>query len=109
MLYWLDPERLIERVREHWQRAGSIAATLGCVSRSGFALLGCWPTSCCCRCWRSSSSRDWTCWWGAWAPPTRDYFEPCATARESGAVLGSFLRGRLLVMLILGVLYGVGL
>ncbi|MFX4662449.1 hypothetical protein ABTA70_20225, partial [Acinetobacter baumannii] len=33
--------RLIELVREHWERAGGIAATvLGYVSRSGFALLG---------------------------------------------------------------------
>ena len=41
LLAWLDPERLIELVRSHWQQAGGMARTvLGYLSRSGFALLG---------------------------------------------------------------------
>ena len=41
ILSWLDPERLFQLIREHWQSAGGVAATvLGYVSRSGFALMG---------------------------------------------------------------------
>ena len=37
---WLDPSRLFQLAREHWDRAGGVAATvLGYVSRSGFAML----------------------------------------------------------------------
>ena len=40
-LGWLDPGRLFNLIREHWEDAGGIATTvLGYVSRSGFALLG---------------------------------------------------------------------
>jgi predicted PurR-regulated permease PerM len=41
ILSWLDPGRLFQLIRDHWESAGGIAATvLGYVSRSGFALLG---------------------------------------------------------------------
>src|SRR5688572_9766873 len=37
---WLDPERVVRLIREHWERAGGIATTLlGYLSRSGFALI----------------------------------------------------------------------
>ncbi|MCA0394960.1 MAG: AI-2E family transporter, partial [Proteobacteria bacterium] len=37
---WLDPQRLIELVRMHWEQAGGVAATLfGYLSSSGFAFL----------------------------------------------------------------------
>lgn len=41
ILSWLDPGRLFQLIRDHWESAGGIAATVvGYVSRSGFALLG---------------------------------------------------------------------
>lgn len=40
LMGWLDPERLIELARQHWEQAGGAAATvLGYLSRSGFAVL----------------------------------------------------------------------
>lgn len=112
VLYWLDPEHLIELVREHWQRAGGIAATaLGYVSRSGFALLGMLANIVLLPVLAFFFLRDWDLLVGrVGALIPRDYFETVRNlAKESDAVLGGFLRGQLLVMLILGVLYGVGL
>jgi len=112
LLSWLDPERLFTLVREHWERAGGMAATvLGVVSRSGFALLG----------WLTSIVllpvltffflRDWDLLVRRVAVLIpRDHVGTVRKlALESDAVLGGFLRGQLLVMLILGVLYGIGL
>ncbi len=110
--YWLDPDHLFALVREHWERAGGIAATvLGYVSRSGFALLGWLANIVLLPVLTFFFLRDWDLLVervGALIP--RDYF---ATVRklaiESDAVLGGFLRGQLLVMLAMGLLYAVGL
>ena len=109
---WLDPERLIQLVREHWESAGGIAATaLGYVSRSGFALLGWIANIVLLPVLAFFFLRDWNLLVervGLLVP--RDHYETVARlTRESDAVLGGFLRGQLLVMLILGVLYAVGL
>ena len=41
LLQWLDPQRMIDAFRQHWEAAGGAAATLlGYLSRSGFVLLG---------------------------------------------------------------------
>ncbi len=112
LLSWLDPERLFTLARAHWERAGGIASTvLGVVSRSGFALLG-WLvgivllpvlTFFFLRDWDALVARV-----GVLVP--RDHVGIVRKlALESDAVLGGFLRGQLLVMLILGVLYGIGL
>ncbi len=112
LLSWLDPDRVFQLAREHWERAGGMAATvLGVVSRSGFALLG----------WLTSIVllpvltffflRDWDLLVARMAVLVpRDHVAIVRKlAIESDAVLGGFLRGQLLVMLILGVLYGIGL
>ena len=40
LLGWLDPDRIVQLIREHWERAGGIATTmLGYLSASGFALI----------------------------------------------------------------------
>src|SRR5690606_32092235 len=40
LMVWLDPERLVQWVREHWQQAGGFAtAVFGYISRSGFAMV----------------------------------------------------------------------
>jgi len=109
---WLDPERLIELVRSHWQQAGGIAATLlGYVSRSGFALLGVVANVVLLPVLTFFFLRDWDQFVeriAALVP--RDHEATVARlAQASSAVLGGFLRGQLLVMLVLGVLYAVGL
>jgi predicted PurR-regulated permease PerM len=109
---WLDPGRLFELVRGHAERAGGIAATaLGYLSRSGFAVLG-WVANIVLlpiitffflRDWDRMVERV-----AAMVP--RDHLGTATRlARESSEVLGGFLRGQFLVMLILGVMYGVGL
>ena len=112
ILSWLDPERLFQLVREHWQSAGGIAAAvLGYVSRSGFALLGMLANVVLLPVLTFFFLRDWDLLVGrVGALVPRDHYETVRTlALESDAVLGGFLRGQLLVMLILGVLYAIGL
>ncbi|MGY1458989.1 MULTISPECIES: AI-2E family transporter [unclassified Luteimonas] len=109
---WMDPERLMEYFREHSERAGGIAATaLGVVSRSGVAMLT----------WVANIVllpvitffflRDWDRMVErieSMIP--RDHVATATRlARESSEVLGGFLRGQFLVMVILGVMYGIGL
>ncbi len=112
ILSWLDPQSLFRLIREHWERAGGIAATvLGYVSASGFALLGWLANIVLLPVLAFFFLRDWDLLVervGALVP--RDHYETVRKlAKESDAVLGGFLRGQLLVMLILGVLYAIGL
>lgn len=112
ILSWLDPDRLFQLIREHWQGAGGIAATvLGYVSRSGFALVA----------WLANIAllpvlaffflRDWDLIVGrVGALVPRDHYDTVRRlALEANEVLGGFLRGQLLVMLVLGILYALGL
>ena len=109
---WLDADRLIGLVREHWQGAGGVASeVIGFLSRSGFTVLG----------WVANLVlipfltyfflRDWDLMVervGALVP--RDRIDTVTRlARESDAVLGSFLRGQFLVMIGMGIFYAVGL
>ena len=112
ILSWMDPGRLFQLIRDHWESAGGIAATvLGYVSRSGFALLGWIANIVLLPVLTFFFLRDWDLLVervGLLIP--RDQYDTVARlTRESDAVLGGFLRGQLLVMLILGVLYAVGL
>ena len=112
LLAWLDPERLIELVRSHWQQAGGVARTvLGYLSRSGFALLGVVANVVLLPVLTFFFLRDWDLFVervAALVP--RDHEATVSRlALASSEVLGGFLRGQFLVMLILGVLYGVGL
>ena len=109
---WLDPQHVIEMVRAHWEQAGGAAATLlGYLSRSGFALLAWVANIVLLPVLTFFFLRDWDYIVervAALVP--RDHEAIVARlAQESSAVLGGFLRGQLLVMLILGVLYGAGL
>ena len=112
ILSWLDPGRLFQLIRDHWESAGGIAATvLGYVSRSGFAMLGWIANIVLLPVLTFFFLRDWDLLVervGLMVP--RDHFDTVARlTKESDAVLGGFLRGQMLVMLILGVLYAVGL
>lgn len=109
---WLDPTRLFQLVRSHWEQAGGAAATLlGYLSRSGFALLGWVANLVLLPVLTFFFLRDWDLFVErAAALVPRDHAAVVARlARESSEVLGGFLRGQLLVMLALGVLYAVGL
>jgi len=112
LLAWLDPDRIIQLIREHWERAGGIAATmLGYLSASGFALIA----------WIANVVlvpfltfyflRDWDLLKervAALVP--RDHIGTVTRlAKESDLVLGAFIRGQFSVMLVLGVLYAIGL
>jgi len=112
ILAWFDPQRLFELIRTHWQSAGGIAAVvLGYVSRSGVALLA----------WLANLAllpvltffflRDWDLIVERIATlvPRSHYDTVRTLAHQTDEVLGGFLRGQMLVMLILGVLYALGL
>ena len=112
LVSWLDPQHLFELLRTHWEAAGGAAATmLGYLSRSGFALLGWLANIVLLPVLTFFFLRDWDLFVGRVAALVpRDHSATVGRlARESSEVLGAFLRGQLLVMLILGVLYGAGL
>ncbi len=112
ILSWLDPERLFVLIREHWQSAGGAASTLlGYVSRSGFALLGWLANIVLLPVLSFFFLRDWDLIMGRIGLLVpRDHFDTVRRlALESNEVLGGFLRGQMLVMLILGLLYALGL
>ncbi|HMB42987.1 MAG TPA: AI-2E family transporter, partial [Luteimonas sp.] len=112
LVEWLDPQRMVELVRTHWEQAGGFAtATLGYLSRSGFVVLAWMANVVLLPVLTFFFLRDWDHIverMAALVP--RDHAATVARlARESGDVLGGFLRGQLLVMLILGALYASGL
>src|SRR5690606_24357757 len=107
---YLDPARLFTLAREHWEQAGGAAATmLGYLSRSGFAVLGWVANVVLLPVLTFFFLRDWDLFVSRFAALVpRDKAPTVARlARESSEVLGGFLRGQLLVMLILGVLYAI--
>lgn len=109
---WLDLSHLVELMRSNWERAGGVATTvLGYVSRSGFALIGMLTSIVLIPVITFFFLRDWDLLVGRIASMVpRDHIGTVTRlARESSDVLGGFLRGQFLVMVILGVMYGVGL
>ena len=112
LLGWLDPGRLFQLVREHWERAGGIAANVvGYISRSGFALLALVANIVLVPVLTFYFLRDWDVLVERVASLVpRDHTRTVGRlARESDDVLGAFLRGQFSVMLVLGVLYAIGL
>ena len=112
ILSWLDPEYLFNLLREHWQSAGGVAATvLGYVSRSSFALIGWFVNLLLLPVLTFFFLRDWDLIVekvGVLVP--RNHYDTVRRlALESNEMLGGFLRGQMLVMLILGILYAIGL
>lgn len=107
-----DTDRLKTSLAQHWREAGSLAAqVLDSVSRSGLALLG----------WVANLVlipvvtfyllRDWDVLVERIRHVLPRGWEATVVrlARDSDAVLGAFLRGQLLVMLALGLVYASGL
>jgi predicted PurR-regulated permease PerM len=109
---WLDLNSLVALIRDNWERAGGFASrVLGYMSRSGIALITMVANIALLPVLTYFFLRDWdllVARVGALIP--RDHL-PTVTrlAKESDEVLGGFLRGQFLVMLVLGVMYGVGL
>ncbi|ALN56579.1 MULTISPECIES: AI-2E family transporter [Lysobacter] len=109
---WLDLNHIIELVRSNWERAGGVATTLlGYLSRSGFALIAMVANIALLPVLTFFFLRDWDKLVERVASLIpRDYLGTVSRlAKESNDVLGAFLRGQFLVMLALGVMYGVGL
>jgi predicted PurR-regulated permease PerM len=112
LVSWLDPQRLFALVRAHWAQAGGTAATvLGYLSRSGFALIGWIANIVLLPVLTFFFLRDWDHLIERLAALVPRDHAPTVSrlAHESSLVLSGFLRAQLLVMLILGVLYGTGL
>ncbi|MDQ3510226.1 MAG: AI-2E family transporter, partial [Pseudomonadota bacterium] len=109
---WLDFDRIGELVRSNWERAGGMASVLlGYMSRSGFAVLALVTNIVLLPVITFFFLRDWDVLVMRTASLVpRDHLDTVSQlARESSDVLGGFLRGQFLVMLILGVMYGFGL
>lgn len=109
---WLNPQRLIELVRGHWERAGGVATTLlGYVSRSGFTIFAWIANVVLIPVLTFFFLRDWDVFVERVASLVPRAQLPVVTrlANESSAMLGGFLRGQFTVMLILGAMYGIGL
>jgi predicted PurR-regulated permease PerM len=107
-----DAAELMVMLRQHWQQAGGVAATvLGGLSKSGLAVLG----------WVANLLlipvvtfyllRDWDVLVARVRTLLPRPVEPTVSrlAHESDVVLGAFLRGQLSVMLALGAVYSLGL
>lgn len=112
MASWLDPQRLIELTRGHWQQAGGMAATFfGYVSRSGFAVVAWVANIVLLPILTFYFLRDWDKLVERVAAliPRNNIAIVRRLAVESDDVLGAFLRGQFLVMLALGAIYAVGL
>ncbi len=108
----LDPQKLVDVLRQHWREAGGVAATvLASVSKSGMAIVG----------WLANLVlipvvtfyllRDWDTLLASVRTLLPRALEPTVSrlARESDVVLGAFLRGQVSVMLVLGLVYSIGL
>lgn len=109
---WLDFDRVGELLRSNWERAGGMASVLlGYMSRSGFAVLALVTNIVLLPVITFFFLRDWDVLvMRAASLIPRDHLDTVSQlARASSDVLGGFLRGQFLVMLILGVMYGFGL
>ena len=112
LMSWLEPERLIEWVRSHWQQAGGAATTLfGYLSRSGFAMVALVVNLALLPILAYYFLRDWDKLVERVASVIpRNHIEIVSRlARESNDVLGAFIRGQIVVMIALGVVYAAGL
>jgi predicted PurR-regulated permease PerM len=108
----LDFTHFAQLVRENWDQAGGVATTmLGYLSRSGSAVLAMVANIALLPVIAFFFLRDWDLLVDRVASlvPRNHLPTVARLARESSDVLGAFLRGQLLVMLVLGVMYGLGL
>lgn len=108
----LESDQLVQMLREHWQSAGGIAASvLAGVSKSGMAIVGWLLNLVLVPVVAFYLMRDWDVLMETIRGMLPRSAEPTVSklARESDDVLGAFLRGQLLVMLALATMYSIGL
>lgn len=108
----LNPQQIIDALRNHWQQAGGVVATvLASVSRSGLAIVGFLAMLALIPVVTFFFLRDWDVMVQRVRELLPRSVEPTIThlARESDLMLGAFLRGQLSVMIALGVIYSAGL
>jgi len=109
---WLDPDYLLDMLRRNWKGASGVATqVLGYVTQSGFTVLGWFANLVLIPFITFFFLRDWDTLVqrvGSLVPRDR-YATVAHLAKESDAVLGSFLRGQFMVMLAMGIFYAVGL
>lgn len=108
----IEVDQIAAIMREHWQQAGGIAtAVLGSISRSGMVVLGWIMNLLLIPVVTFYFMRDWDSLMHSIREllPRRYEGTIVRLARESDEVLGAFLRGQLMVMLALGVVYSLGL
>lgn len=109
---WLDFDYALSMLRENWQRAGGFAATVfDYVTRSGSMLLSLVVNAVLVPVLAFFFLRDWDRLVArvAMLVPPRHLPTVTQLASDSSGMLGAFLRGQFLVMVILGVMYGLGL
>ena len=112
MAEWLDPQRLIEWARSHWQTAGGAAATVfGYLGRSSFAVVTFTVNLFLTPIVTYYFLRDYDRMVERVASLIpRDHIATVSQlARESDEVLAAFVRGQFAVMIALGVVYAGGL
>ena len=112
LMTWLDPQRLVEWLRSHWQQAGGVAAAFfGYLSRSGFAMVAWVVNIVLLPILTYYFLRDWDRLVERVAAliPRDHVATVTRLARESDEVLGAFIRGQIVVMIALGVVYAAGL
>jgi predicted PurR-regulated permease PerM len=108
----VNPQQVIDALREHWKQAGGVAATvLSSVSKSGLAIVGFFGTLALVPVVTFYFLRDWDTMMARLRELLPRPLEPTisAFARESDEVLAAFLRGQLSVMIALGAVYTAGL
>ena len=108
----LDLNLLQETLRKHWREAGGLAATLWTsVSGSGVALLGLLANIVLVPVLTFYLLRDWDRLVAGVRKLLPRRSEPTVSrlAAEADEVLGAFLRGQLMVMFALGIIYTTGL
>ncbi|MGD8927077.1 MAG: AI-2E family transporter [Thioalkalispiraceae bacterium] len=108
----IDPEQLKKNLNINWTQAGGVATTIiTSISRSGAYLAALAANLVLIPVVTFYMLRDWDILVARVREALPRKSEPviCKIAKESDEVLGSFLRGQLLVMLALSLIYSVGL
>ncbi len=108
----LESDQLVQMLRDHWQSAGGVAASvLAGVSKSGMAVISWLLNLVLIPVVAFYLMRDWDVLMETIRGMLPRSSEPTVSklARESDDVLGAFLRGQLLVMMALATMYSIGL
>ena len=107
-----DLKQVASILTQHWQATGSIAtAVLSSVTQSGLAVVAWFANLVLIPVVTFYLLRDWDLMMDRIRELLPRNIEPVVTlwARECDGVLGAFMKGQLVVMLVLGIIYAIGL